>query len=72
MCSFSHKERHAEGHPAPGTMQDSGDTGMKQVHIFCPWRAYRVLSRRPGTVFLDLDVEDHGDILDVDSRVFSM
>jgi len=34
MCSFGHKERCAEGHPVPGTMQDSGDTVMKQEDTF--------------------------------------
>ena len=69
---FGHKERCAEGHPVPGTMQDSGDTAIKQVDMLSA--LYRVLSRCPGTVVLcpDLDIEDHGDILDVDSRVFSI
>lgn len=74
MCSFGHKERYAEGHPVLGTMRDSGDTVMKQVDMFSALIRLQGAEQVPRCCcsMSDLDVEDHGDILDVGSRVFSI
>lgn len=65
---------YVEACPVPGTTQDPGDTVVKKVEMFSAlgvltgyWAGAQVL----WSYVLTIDVEDHWDILEVDSRVFS-